>query len=161
MSIIPIDGDESFYPLSKKLLIAVLEDRISDTFVSKLIWERLGYELVQQGNSDFVAGSDTPISWSKEFPHAPQVIAKRKASVFLTRSIPKEYKQLLKEELQFPGYRINELFPRRTRRATAVNWLLAWLAVSSQKLPQDGPCPHWLDIPLDPVSGHPGDPEIE
>ncbi|WP_295460185.1 DUF1823 family protein, partial [Synechococcus sp. UW140] len=35
-------------------------------------------------------------------------------------------KQLLKEELGFKGYQINQLVPRLTRRATAVSWLLAW-----------------------------------
>ena len=44
----------------------------------------------------------------------------------LTRSIPAEHKQLLKEELGFRGYSVAELVPRLTRRATAVSWLLAW-----------------------------------
>jgi hypothetical protein len=44
----------------------------------------------------------------------------------LTRSIPAAHKQLLKQELGFKGYQVGELVPRRTRRATAVSWLLAW-----------------------------------
>jgi hypothetical protein len=88
------------------------------------------------------------------------VIAERPASVALTRSIPKVYKQLLKEQLGFGGYRIGELYPRRTRRATAVNWLLAHLAERGEPLPEAGPLPDLLPVPADPVTGHPGDPPV-
>ena len=103
------------------------------------------------------AGADTPPPWAEAFPNAPQVIATRPASVRLTRSIPAEFKQLLKQQLGFPGYRINELYPRRTRRATAVNWLLADLASRGEDLPELGPLPPLLPPPADPVQGHPGD----
>jgi hypothetical protein len=81
----------------------------------------------------------------------------RPASVALTRSIAKAHKQLLKEQLGFAGYRIGELYPRRTRRATAVNWLLAHLAERAEPLPHSGPLPQLLTAPDDPVLGHPGD----
>ena len=55
------------------------------------------------------------------------------------------------------GYRIGELYPRRTRRATAVNWLLADLARRGESLPVSGPLPPLLPPPADPVQGHPGD----
>ena len=42
---------------------------------------------------------------------APELIAERPASVRLTRSVPKEHKQLLKQQLNFAGYRIGELYP--------------------------------------------------
>ncbi len=58
----------------------------------------------------------------------------------LTRSIAKEHKQLLKEQLGFGGYTIGELYPRRTRRATAVNWLLAHLAERGEPCPRRGRC---------------------
>jgi hypothetical protein len=77
--------------------------------------------------------------------------------VALTRSIPKQHKQLLKEQLGFGGYRIGELYPRRTRRATAVNWLLAHLAERGESLPDSGPLPELREQPADPVAGHPGD----
>jgi hypothetical protein len=77
--------------------------------------------------------------------------------VALTRSIPKQHKQLLKEQLGFGGYRIGELYPRRTRRATAVNWLLAHLAELGEPLPEGGPLPELREQPADPVAGHPGD----
>ena len=80
-------------------------------------------------------------SGERHVPQAPEVISIRPASVQLTRSIPRKHKQLLKEQLKFAGYRIGELYPRRTRRATAVNWLLAWLASHEQVLEEEGPLP--------------------
>jgi hypothetical protein len=47
--------------------------------------------------------------------------------VKLTRSIPPENKQLLKEQLGFKGYKLGEFGPRQTRRATAANWLLSYM----------------------------------
>jgi len=118
---LPIDVSE-LWPLSRELLLQILEDRCSDQFVCERIWERLGYV---PSSEHWVAGAATPQEWAEAFPQAPQVIAERPASVRLTRSIAKEHKQLLKQQLQFAGYRIGELYPRRTRRATAVSWLLA------------------------------------
>ena len=139
------------HPLSRALLEAVLADRTSDRFVCELIWPRLGY------GPDGAAGPHTPPAWRQAFPTAPQLIAERPASVALTRSIAKEHKQLLKQQLGFAGYRIGELYPRRTRRATAVNWLLAHLAERGEALPEQGPMPPLLAQPADPVAGHPGD----
>ncbi len=48
----------------------------------------------------------------------------------LTRSIPPENKQLLKTQLGFEGYTVSELIPRKTRRATMVNWLLSYAALN-------------------------------
>ena len=90
-------------------------------------------------------------------PEPPQIIAERPASVRLTRSIAKQHKQLLKQQLGFAGYRIGELYPRRTRRATAVSWLLAWLAERGEPLAEQGPLAPELPVPQDPVQGHPGD----
>ena len=149
------------WPLSRALLIQILEDRLSDRFVSELIWERLGYQPSADSASAWSAGPQTPQPWRDAFPTAPPVIAQRPAAVQLTRSIAKEHKQLLKQQLDFAGYRIDELYPRRTRRATAVNWLLAWLAQRGDALPAEGPLPQPLDPPLDPVKGHPGDPIVE
>ncbi len=143
------------YPLSRALLEAVLADRTSDRFVCELIWPRLGYEL--NGSGTWSAGPATSAGWRESFPVEPQFIAERPPSVALTRSIAKEHKQLLKEQLGFAGYRIGELYPRRTRRATAVNWLLAHLAERGEPLPDLGPLPQLLDQPADPVAGHPGD----
>ncbi len=147
------------FPLSRLLLEAVLADRTSDRFVCRLVWERLGYRPDAEGAS-WQAGPATPAAWAEAFPMAPQLIAERPASVRLTRSIPPEHKQLLKTQLGFAGYRIGELYPRRTRRATAVSWLLAHLAGRGDGLPEEGPLPELLDPPGDPVAGHPGDPPV-
>ncbi|MFN9623253.1 MAG: DUF1823 family protein [Cyanobacteriota bacterium] len=152
------------HPLSRALLDAVLADRVSDRFVCALVWRRLGY--VPSGadpsgdSSLWTAGPTTPPTWSEAFPLAPQVIAERPASVALTRSVPAAFKQLLKERLGFGGYRIGELFPRRTRRATVVNWLLAHLEERGEPLPDTGPLPPLHEPPLDPRLGHPGDPPV-
>ena len=143
------------YPLSRALLDAVLADRLSDRFVCELIWPRLGY--AQNGSGTWSSGSAAEVVWRESFPVEPQFIAERPPSVALTRSIAKEHKQLLKQQLGFAGYRIGELYPRRTRRATAVNWLLAHLAERGEPLPELGPLPELLPEPADPVAGHPGD----
>ena len=143
------------YPLSRELLEAVLADRTSDRFVCELIWPRLGYG--PDGSGTWSAGPATSAAWRESFPIEPQFIAQRPPSVALTRSIAKEHKQLLKEQLGFAGYTIGELYPRRTRRATAVNWLLAHLAERGDPLPEMGPFPELLAAPADPVLGHPGD----
>jgi hypothetical protein len=150
------------FTLSRALLEAVLADRTSDRFVCELVWTRLGYLPPGAGPDDhpWHAGPATPPEWVAAFPSAPQVIAERAASVRLTRSIAAPHKQLLKQRLGFAGYRIGELCPRRTRRATAVNWLLADLADRGEPLPEAGPLPLLLEPPADPVRGHPGDPPV-
>jgi hypothetical protein len=145
----------SSYPLSRELLEAILADRLSDRFVCELIWPRLGY--APDGSGVWSAGPATDAAWRESFPIEPPFIAERPPAVALTRSIAKEHKQLLKEQLGFAGYRIGELYPRRTRRATAVNWLLAHLAQRGEPLPESGPLPELLPAPADPVLGHPGD----
>ena len=142
-------------PLSRALLEAVLADRTSDRFVCELLWQRLGY--VPDGEGVWRAGPATPDEWAEAFPTEPAFIAERPASVALTRSIAKEHKQLLRQQLGFAGYRIGELYPRRTRRATAVSWLLAHLAERGEALVENGPLPPLLEPPADPVTGHPGD----
>ena len=151
---LPIDVTD-LWPLSRALLLQILDAHCSDRFVCERIWERLGYHPTAAGS--WLAGPETPLEWSEAFPQGPQVIAARPPSVRLTRSIAKPHKQLLKQQLEFKGYRIGELFPRRTRRATAVNWLLAWLAERGEPLPEQGPQPAALPAPLNPVGGHPGD----
>ena len=154
---------ESF-PLSRALLAAVLDDRISDRVVCELVWHRLGYQQDDGAGgaepAPWLAGPTTPAPWAEGFPQAPQVIAERAASVALTRSVPVASKQLLKQQLGFAGYRIGELDPRRTRRATAVNWLLAHAAEQGDPLPETGPLPPLQEIPGDPRFGHPGDPPV-
>ena len=148
------------WPISKKLLLLILEDKVSDVFVCELIWERLFYTLKSTIN-EWVPSDLTPSNWSEKFAEAPQIIAERKASVHLTRSIPKEHKQGLKKFLNFKGYKINELYPRRTRRATAVNWLIYW-AIENECFSNDiNHIPSPSLPPANPAKGHFGDPEIK
>ena len=80
------------WPICKKLLFIILEDKVSDVFVCELVWERLFYTK-QQPLNDWAFSALTPSYWSEKFETAPQIISERPASVHLTRSIPKDYKQ--------------------------------------------------------------------
>ncbi len=153
--------NKSLWPISRDLLMMILEDRTTDCFVATLIWERLGYEKKDISENLWIAGKDTPFEWSERFPHAPQIIVDRKASVYLNRSIPNEYKQLLKDYLKFKGYQLDQLFPRLVRRAIAVNWLLAWVFSRGKDLPETGDMPDLLRPPKNPVNGHAGDPKVQ
>jgi hypothetical protein len=65
--------------------------------------------------------------WVADYPQPPNFIESRPATVKLTRSIPPDNKQLLKEKLGFKGYKIGEFGPRQTRRATMAGWLLSYM----------------------------------
>ena len=71
------------WPISKELLMLVLEDKVSDVFVCELIWERLFYTLEPPIN-EWVPSELTPTYWSEKFVEAPQIISERRASVHLT-----------------------------------------------------------------------------
>ena len=148
------------WSISKDLLFLVLEDKVSDVFVCELVWERLFYTRETTLNN-WVSSALTPYYWSEKFEKAPQIISERIASVHLTRSIPKEYKQGLKNFLNFKGYKINELYPRRTRRATAVNWLIYWAFENNCSLNDSNNIPSPISPPVNPAKGHFGDPEIK
>ena len=148
------------WPICKELLTLVLEDKVSDVFVCELVWERLFYKRDHPEN-DCVPSVLTPCYWSEKFVKAPQIISERIASVYLTRSIPKEHKQGLKNFLNFEGYKINELYPRRTRRATAVNWLIYWTFENKCFTNDNMVLPIPCKPPTNPAIGHYGDPEIK
>ena len=142
------------------MLFLILNDQVSDVFVCELIWERLFYTK-QISSVDWISSENTPPYWSGKYNNAPQIISERGASIHLTRSIPKEHKQNLKKILDFKGYKINELYPRRTRRATAVNWLIFW-GIESKSMLKDYDKLPILSSPSDsPIHGHIGDPEIK
>mgnify|MGYP001172107017 CR=1 FL=1 len=148
------------WPICKELLSLVLEDRVSDIFVCELVWERLFY-IRETTLNNWVSSALTPTYWSEKFEKAPQIISERIASVHLTRSIPKEHKQGLKNFLNFKGYKINELYPRRTRRATVVNWLIYWAIENDLFSNDNGVIPSPTSPPVNPAKGHFGDPEIK
>lgn len=111
--------------LNHETIWAIIKDEIDDATVNHLLWYYLGYrydELTQTWDSNNVAPD-----WRKEYPQPPDFLENRTPTVKLTRSIPQENKQLLKEKLGFKGYKIGEFGPRQTRRATAANWLLSYL----------------------------------
>jgi len=152
-------GKQLTWPISRKLLLLVLEDKVSDVFVCELVWERLFYTR-EKNTNDWIFSELTPAYWSEKFVKAPQIISERIASVHLTRSIPKEHKQGLKNFLNFKGYKISELYPRRTRRATAVNWLIYWSIKSNSFSNKEDKLPAVSSPSLNPAIGHLGDPEI-
>jgi len=148
------------WQICKELLFLVLEDKVSDVFVCELVWERLLYKK-DLAQNDWVSSALTPSYWSEKFIKAPQIISERTASVHLTRSIPKQHKQGLKNLLDFKGYKINELYPRRTRRATAVNWLIYWAIENDCFSNDNNALPRTYTPPANPAAGHFGDPEIK
>ena len=153
-------NNEFNWLINREILFLILEDKVSDIFVCELVWERLFY--INQSSSDkWISSSLTPSYWSEKFLIAPQIISERSASVHLTRSIPKDQKQNLKKILNFKGYKINELYPRRTRRATAVNWLIYWSIDSNSSLDSFCKLPNLSSPSHNPAKGHYGDPEIK
>ncbi len=112
-------------PLDRTTIQAIVDDTLPDEVVNQLVWQALGYRYdpAQRcwDNRQVVA------EWRDRYPEPPNFLDSRPATVQLTRSIPPENKQLLKEELGFAGYKVGELKPRLTRRATAANWLLSYL----------------------------------
>jgi Domain of unknown function (DUF1823) len=115
-------------PLTTETIWAILNEEIDDTTVNQLVWQCLGYRCDSNGHWN---NTDVTTEWRTEYPEPPDFIESRPATVKLTRSIPQENKQLLKEKLGFKGYKIGEFGPRQTRRATAANWLMSYMENSS------------------------------
>ena len=113
-------------PLDTETIWAIINESISDLQVNQMLWHYLGYRYHPVENTWDL--SRVAPEWQDVYPTPPDFIASRPATVKLTRSIPAEQKQLLKEQLGFKGYKIGEFAPRQTRRATAASWLLADLA---------------------------------
>ncbi|WP_035991242.1 DUF1823 family protein [Leptolyngbya sp. KIOST-1] len=109
-------------PLTDDTLWAILNDEMDDDAVQRLVWHGLGYRETSDG---WDASAVEPV-WADRYPDPPHFIESRPATVQLTRSIPPADKQLLKEELGFKGYTVDQLVPRLTRRATMVSWLLSY-----------------------------------
>ncbi len=112
-------------PLNTETIWNILNDKIDDATVNQLVWHCLGYRY----NEPTGLWDTTSVApeWQEEYPEPPDFLESRPATVRLTRSIPPNNKQLLKEQLGFKGYKIGEFGPRQTRRATAANWLLSYM----------------------------------
>jgi hypothetical protein len=112
-------------PLNTDTVWDILNDKVDDAIANRLVWHCLGYHYdAANGRWD---STDVAPDWQEAYPEPPDFIESRPATVKLTRSIPAENKQLLKEQLGFTGYKVGELVPRLTRRATMANWLLCYL----------------------------------
>ncbi|MGI8935529.1 MAG: DUF1823 family protein [Phormidesmis sp.] len=110
-------------PLTTETLWAILNSELPDDTVNQMVWHILGYRYDSQTQTWQTENVDT--AWAEKYPEPPNFIESRPATVQLTRSIPKENKQLLKTQLGFKGYSVDQLVPRLTRRATMANWLLS------------------------------------
>ena len=111
--------------LSIETIWAILNEELQDDIVNQLVWKYLGYRYHEESGKWDIAAVDS--AWKDKYPEPPNFIESRPATVQLTRSIPKENKQLLKEQLGFKGYSVDQLIPRLTRRATMANWLLSYM----------------------------------
>jgi Domain of unknown function (DUF1823) len=117
-------------PLSTETLWGILRgEEVPDEMVNRLLWHCLGYRYDAETHQWDISVVST--DWSSQYPEPPDFIGSRPATVKLTRSIPAEDKQLLKEQLGFLGYKVGELNPTLTRRATAVSWLLSYMRQQS------------------------------
>jgi Domain of unknown function (DUF1823) len=115
-------------PLTTDTIWTILNDEMDDATTNYLVWHCLGYRY-----DDAIAAwnaAAVPSEWRADYPEPPDFIAQRPPTVKLTRSIPAENKQLLKEKLGFQGYQVSELVPRKTRRATIANWLLSYMQLN-------------------------------
>lgn len=117
-------SDITLPPLCDETCWAIINDEISDDIANRLVWHYLGYRYDEATQA--WDGSNVDSKWLEAYPQPPVFTESRPATVKLTRSIPKENKRLLKDHLGFKGYSVDELIPRRTRRATMVNWLLSY-----------------------------------
>ena len=116
-------------PLNTETIWAIINDKIDDDTVKKLLWYHLGYRY--NPITDTWTNSEVAPTWRDEYPQPPDFIDSRPAIMKLTRSIPPENKQALKEKLGFKGYKIGEFGPRQTRRATSANWLLSYMLITT------------------------------
>ncbi|BAZ33196.1 hypothetical protein NIES4074_57060 [Cylindrospermum sp. NIES-4074] len=119
-------------PLNTETIWAIINEQIDDSTVNQLVWHYLGYRY--NATTEKWDNNDVAPEWRDEYPQPPDFIDSRPATVKLTRSIPQENKQILKEKLGFKGYKIGEFGPRQTRRATAANWLLSHLQQTTGKI---------------------------
>lgn len=115
---------ETLPPLTPATFWAILNLEIPDAMVNALVWHALGYRWETSTQAWDLTRVDP--QWATAYPVPPDFIDSRPATIMLTRSIPSEHKQLLKENLGFTGYTVAQLTPQKTRRATAVNWLLSY-----------------------------------
>jgi hypothetical protein len=111
--------------LTIETLWDILHQQLTDELVNQLLWHYLGYRY--ETDSQTWDATQVAPDWREKYPEPPDFVGSRPATVQLTRSIPAEDKQLLKDYLGFKGYTVAELNPTLTRRATATSWLLSYM----------------------------------
>lgn len=119
-------------PLNTETIWAIINDTIDDATVNHMVWHYLGYRYdptIETWDTSLVSPE-----WLNEYPQPENFMESRPATMKLTRSIPQENKQLLKQKLGFKGYKIGEFGPRQTRRATSANWLLSYMMITNGKI---------------------------
>jgi Domain of unknown function (DUF1823) len=114
-------------PLNTETLWGILNETIDESTVNQLVWYYLGY---RYNDAESCWEPTYAEDWRQDFPVPPDFFDSRPAAMKLTRSIPQENKQLLKDKLGFKGYKIGEFGPKQTRRATAANWLLSYMHIN-------------------------------
>ena len=88
---------ENLPPLNNDTIWQIIDEKLDNDLVNKLVWYRLGYRYDSVNQTWDI--SQLEESWKQEYPSPPDFIANRPPNVKLTRSILPENKQLLKEEL--------------------------------------------------------------
>jgi len=111
--------------LTTETVWAIANDELDDEQTHRLVWHYLGYRYDEASQAWDASGAAD--DWAEAYPEPPLFVESRPATVKLTRSIPKADKQLLKEKLKFEGFKVGELVPRLTRRATMASWLLSYM----------------------------------
>ena len=142
----PAEHDGELDPIRNEVLLQIVESKLSDEEVNKLVWQCLGYEMTIDLDPETLTATEKwSVSdkvfpnWAKRFPEPPDVIGVtrkyypeidqpvKEACASLTRSVASEYKNGLKEQLRplgWKGFKMEGLTPNMTRRAQAANWLV-------------------------------------
>jgi hypothetical protein len=100
----------------------------------------------------------TPPAWRQAFPQAPQVIAERPASVGPHPFRAKEPENSCSRSSSgFSGYRIGELYPRRTRAGHRRELAAGPPGGAGRSPAGAGADAAAVGAARDPLAGHPGD----
>lgn len=139
-----IPGVQLAAPLELTLddIMAIAKGESSDEYPNEIIRCLLGWRLNDDGTWD---NSQVRPAWRDSYPDNPpdfigdpndysrEVDLPVKTAVQrLQRSISQEHKNLFRETLKpagFPGWKVKDLTPNRTRRAVCTSYILFWYRV--------------------------------
>eukprot|EP00276_Gloeochaete_wittrockiana_P014288 CAMPEP_0184348050 /NCGR_PEP_ID=MMETSP1089-20130417/23392_1 /TAXON_ID=38269 ORGANISM="Gloeochaete wittrockiana, Strain SAG46.84" /NCGR_SAMPLE_ID=MMETSP1089 /ASSEMBLY_ACC=CAM_ASM_000445 /LENGTH=304 /DNA_ID=CAMNT_0026679539 /DNA_START=23 /DNA_END=937 /DNA_ORIENTATION=+ len=141
--------DDSVTPaLTHRLFWAVIREEpgITDAMLNAIMCYLMGYRYDTTAQAWDLSGVQ---KYWKSRKGPPIFIDMRVETVrvirLLNSTVPYDCKALLKTELGFTGWKIKDLTPLRTRRATVVNWMLAYNHQERNNLP----------LPFEPQPEHP------